>query len=467
MAQLLPKLRISYGEGIGVELFIQFPNISQNEKTFLSADEAIGQTTLSVISGRNFSANEYVLIGNLGEEIAEIRKISSQTDTTITTDALLFAHPRGTKIQFIPYNQITVTRSTDAGVNYSPLSAVDIRPDSSETYIQRTSDASTDYYKYRFYNSTSTLYSQYSDAVIATGFADNSVWSIKRRALIQLGEQIGDVITDEFLNEALWEGRRELDNDESIGKWSFRIKRNANVDSIIPGTYQLTLPTDLRKPNTGENILSIRIGQDGQSLDYQDMVRFNKNYYNIYHTTLNGDVADTDTSIVLTDSGDFDDSGTIRVAAPSISGTIDDIAYTANALSTNTISGITGIATDGHSDGADVWENASFGLPTAYTIDGENKKAEFDIPFDDNYAGENIYMDYYTTLPEYDSDVDTLDEPEYDLFIDFLKWKIKYKKSNGKLKPAEDGDFLLWERKKKSFIAKERLGQDIYFIPDI
>lgn len=463
---LLPTLKTKYGINIGIELFIAFPDISENEKTFLSADEAIGQTTLSVISGRNFSANEYVLVGNVGEETAEIRKVSSQTDTTLVVDALSSAHPRGTKIQFIPYNQIVVSRSTNAGVDYTALSAANIRPDSSETYIQRASDASTDYYKYRFYNSTSALYSQYSDAVIGTGFADNSVYSIKKRALTQLGEKIGDVITDEFLNEALWEGRRELDQDEAVSKWSFRIKRNVNVGSIIPGTYQLTLPADLRRPYTAENILSIRIGQSGQSLEYQDIVRFNKNYYGVLHTTLNGAVLDTDVSIVLTDSGDFDETGNIKVAAGAITGAIDSIDYTGNTEATNTITGVTGIQTGGHSTGKDVWQDASFGLPTAYTINGEEKKAEFDIPFADDYAGENIYFDYYTILPEYNSDSDILDEPIYDIFVNFLKYKIKYKKSNGKLDIRTDSDFLLWEKGKKNMINQERLGQDVYFIPD-
>ena len=463
---MIPQLKTKYGIGVGVELFIQFPNISENEKTFLSADEAIAQTTLSVISGRNFTANEYVLVGNLGEETAEIRKVSSQTNTTLVVDALVFTHSRGTKIQFIPYNQITVSRSTDAGDNYTPLSAIDIRPDSSETYIQRTSDASTDYYKYRFYNSTTTLYSAYSDEVIATGFADNSVWSIKKRALTQLGEKIGDVISDEFLNEALWEGRRELDQDKGISKWSFRIKRNANVGDIIPGTYQLTLPTDLRKPNTNENILSIRIGQDSRPLTYEDIIRFNRHYQGVHHTTLDGAVADTDTEINLTDSGDFDESGAISVAAVSVATTIDSIVYTANTEASQQLSGVTGIQTGGHTSGRDVWQDASFGLPTGYTIDGENKKAEFDIPFDDDYAGENIYMDYYTVLPVYDSDADVLDEPEYDLFVNWLKWKIKYKKSNGKLNPTKDGDYLEWSKRKADLISKEKLGQDIYFIPN-
>lgn len=58
-------------------------------------------------------------------------------------------------------------------------------------------------YKVRFYNSTTELYSSYSDAVVASGFADNSVYSIKKRALQQIGETINEKITDEFLNECL------------------------------------------------------------------------------------------------------------------------------------------------------------------------------------------------------------------------------------------------------------------------
>jgi hypothetical protein len=458
----IPRLKTKYGENIGIELFIQFPDISEYEETFLSGDEALGQTTLSVISGKNFSDNDYVLIGNVGDETAELRQVSSQTDTTLVTDALDFAHPRGTRIKFIPYNQIVVSRSTD-GTTYTPLSAVDIRPDATETYIQRSSDASTDYYKYRFYNATTALYSAYSDIVVGSGYADNTVFSIKDRALSQLGEKVGDVISDKFLNEALWEARRELDNDKAIGKWSFRFKRNANIGSIVPGTYQLSLPTNLRKPNTNENILSLRVGQDGEKLDYQDINRFNQNYYGIPHTTLNGVVGDTDVTIVLTDSGDFDESGSIYVAGADISGTIDTIAYTGNTESTNTLTGVTGIATGGHVTGLDVWQDQAFGLPTAYTIDGENKKIEFDVPFDDDYAGENIYMDYYTKLPDYNSDSDVLDEPECDLFVSYLKWKIKYLKSNGTLKPTEDGDYAEWLKRKDDLISKEKLGQDIYF----
>ena len=458
-----PKLRLKYGEGVGVELFFQAPNLEGYQSTFLSADEAAAQTTLSVDNGTGFSANDYVVLGQIGQETAEIVLVSGQSDTTLTTGATKFAHPRGTKVTFIPFNQVVPERSTDSGVNYSALSAISLRADSLETYLQRASDASTDYYRFRFYNSTSTNYSQYSDGVIATGFADNSVWSIKRRALSGMGEKVGDTITDEFLNESLWEGRRELDEDKRILRLSFRTKFNQDAGNIIPGTYSLTVPTDLRDPNTNKNILALRIGRNNRPLDYQDIVRFNENYRNIAHTTLSTAITGASTSLVLTQSGDFDESGTVYIAASSVSETNDAVAYTSNTESTNTLGTVTGIA-DSKAVGTDVWQGANFGEPSAYTI--YNGVIYFDLPFEDDLAGENIWMDYYSELVVYNSDGDTLDEPESDMFVSWLKWKIKYLKSNGTLKPQDDGDYLIWEKKKDALIGKELLGQPVYLVPD-
>jgi len=453
-------------------LYVNNADITQEKKsTYLSTDISSGNSTITVASIVGFAINKILCIGEIGEENSEIVQTHASTSpsgTTITLSAnLTFSHNRGTKVYIIYWNQIEISWAETITGSKAVLDTINIQSDQDETIYTDTTKTSG-YYFVRFVNNISTpdTYSDYSDPISYSGYGANTVFSIKKRALDDLGEKIdGLIITDEWLNETLWEGRRELDNEESIGKWPFRIKRNYNAGSIIPGTYQLTLPTNLRTPNTAENILSIRVGQGGQPLDYEDIVRFNTNYYNIYHTTLNGIVTDTDTSIILTDSGDFDESGTIKVAATTIAGTIDSIDYTGNTESSNILTGVTGIATGGHVTGKDVWQNASFGLPTAFTVDGENKKAEFNIPFSDDYAGENIYLDYYTILPEYNSDSDELDEPQYDLFVDFLKWRIKYKKSNGKLNATQDSDFLLWEKKKKSFINKEKTGQSIYFIP--
>ena len=454
-------------------LYFQTKELTPDKKnTFLSTDISSGGSTLTVQSIVGFAINKILCIGEIGEESSEIVKThvtdATPTSTTIElTSNLTFDHSRGTKVYIIDWDQVEVSWCATKTGTKTVLDTISIQADQGES-IYNDIEKTEGYYFSRFKDSINTRYSDYSDPVAYAGYAQNTVWAIKNRALNDLGEIIdGITITDDWLNQALWEGRRELDQDESVGKWSFRMKRNYNAGSVIAGTYQLTLPADLRRPTTNDNILSIRIGQDGRSLSYEDIVRFNKNYDGIYHTTLDGAVADTDTSITLIDSGDFDESGSISVAGDSVDDIVDEIAYTANTETTNIISGVTGIQTGGHATGMDIWQNASFGLPTNYTIDGENKKAEFDIPFNDDYAGENIYMDYYSSLPAYDSDSDELDEPEYDLFVDFLKWKIKYKKSNGTLSPAQDGDYLLWQTKKRSFIAKEKLGQDIYFVPDI
>jgi hypothetical protein len=124
---------------------------------------------------------------------------------------------------------------------------------------------------------------------------------------------------------------------------------------------------------------------------------------------------------------------------------------------------VTGIATGGHASGTQVWQGVTFGEPTCYTI--EDGYILFDCPFDDEYAGENIYMDYYYTLPVYNSDADIVDEPEWDCFSDFLKWKIKYKKSNGTLQASTDVDYAMWREKKQGFITKQHLGESIYLFP--
>src|SRR3990167_2845858 len=194
MSQILPKFKVKVGSPVGVDLYFQLPDLSTYPKTYFDADEAAGQTTLSA-NGNGVSTG-YLILGQPGTSRAEIVLASAVAATTITVGATAYAHNRGEPITFIPYNQIEPFRSTDAGVNYSALTAISIRADATETYLNRPSDATTDYYKFRFKNSTDTTYSDYSDAVIATGFADNSVHSITNRALRSLGEELGGKITN-------------------------------------------------------------------------------------------------------------------------------------------------------------------------------------------------------------------------------------------------------------------------------
>jgi hypothetical protein len=460
---IIPKLKTKFGESVGVELFISPPDIANNPETFINTDYASGVSSFAVDNGLKFSTSQYCLVGNFGAEKTEIvftHTSTAPTATTITLNSTTsFAHSRGDCIKFIGYNQVVIEYSTDSGTNYSVLATISIRPDSTETYYNHTAGLSTYYYRVRFKNSTDTTYSQYSDGIIATGFAENTAGAIIKAALDSLGESMdSEVLTKDFLFTALDEGRSEIDEHIEVQRWSFRTVFDYDAGDIIPGQHKIALPSDLRDPQTNKNILSLRIGKNDYEINYVDKRAINMQYQGVAHTTLNGNVADTDVTIVLTSSGDFDESGSIDVAASSVSGTVDNIDYTGNTESSATLTGVTGIATGGHTSGTDVWQHASFGFPTEYTVD--NGYIIFSQPFDDDYAGENIWLDYYKKKTKLNSDTDTFDEPFPSIYIPWMKYKIKSRK-NPSMNREEDDDYKSWVEKRESQVKKEYNGQDL------
>jgi len=464
--KILPKLRIKYGEAVGNDIYVEFPDLRDYPASYLEADSLSGSGTLSA-NGLDFSISQYIVIGTPGTPKCELIKIHGSTSPTATVITLAsntsYNHARGEMVRFIPYNQIVVERSTDSGATWTPLTAVALRSDAVETYFQRVDDATTDEYRVRFKNETSSKYSAYSGDYAGTGVSANTRGAIKRRALNELGEKIGPLINDEFLNEALDEARREVDSAPEMRRYPFRTRFNTNVASIVPGSWSISAPTDLRDRNTPDNILAIRIGAVKGPLVYQDQNRFSQNYQNVSHTTVATTFTGGGASLVLTSSGDFDELGSIYVGAESISQGVDDGTYTANNESTNTLSGLTGVANN-HAVGTDVWQNITFGCPTAYTI--HSGRIYFNMPFPDDLAAENIYMDYYSKMSALTDDTTELDEPQYDMYVDFLKWKIKSRKSKGTLQQKDDPDFVAWADKKAKFVGTQIGGQRGYFIPN-
>lgn len=463
---LLPKLRTKYGEVVGVELFFAFPELQDDQRTYLDADVAAGASSLSA-NGVNFSTSQYVIIGNPGNlktEIIQIHTGTTPTSTAITlASSLSFAHSRGDVVRFIPYNQITPERSTNGGTSYSALSAINIRADSTETYLQRTTDSSTDQYIFRFSNSSAGTFSAYSDAVTATGYSDNTIFAVKDRALDELGEQRSNLITDKFLNNSIQEARRALDQDPHVLRWSFRTKFGTVLGQMKSGEWRIAVPTDLRDQNSPKNVLFLTVGNQNRPILYQDRNRFQQNYLNVVHTTVATAYTSGGTSLVLTSTHDLDDSGTIRVANNSIGDGLRTVTYSANNRSTNTLT-ITSIATN-ISAATDIWQRATFGLPSAYNI--SQGYFYFDVPLNTDNDGRDCKTDYYSGIPAIDSDSDQFDEPFYDLYVSWLKWKIKYKKANGKIERDKDADYKDFLDGAARVIGQEFPGQWINFIPDI
>lgn len=532
---ILPTLRVKRGAVRGNEVFVPFPDITSYPKTFLSADEAAGQTTLSAVDGATLSGSTFALIEGPETQEAEIIQISSATATSVVVaSGTTYAHPRGTVIYGIPFDQISIENDTDSsfGSATAQTEAFDIEQD--EHYYNDTDGTALDYYRVRFYDSINAEYSQYSDAVIATGYASNTVYMVKRRALRSVGHEIGDFdwLTDSWCNEVLEEGRRDV--EAHLDHWSFRKNFDTDIGNVVAGQYIISAPDTLREPTTAKNLLALRIGKNKYPLDFVDKKTMQRNYQGTAYTTLNGNVAASDTSIVLTNSLDLDDSGSIRVAFTPATGTItgtidpdgtttvtgvgtafddeleagdilivnteyrtvasvesatsltteaaftngandaspdfykmryDTIDYTDNDRTNNTLFGVTNIHAGGHTTGAHVWQGIDLGLPTQFTVTDDGIVLNCPISFD--YHNQNIYADYWGTFTSIDSDGDTFDEPDYDMFVNYLVFRIKKRKAKGNLVMTKDGDGIRFLQRSGKLIARERHEQGVSISPAI
>lgn len=542
--QVIPKIKCKFGEGVGVEIFISHPNISQNNETFINTDYSSAVSSFAVDNGLKFGVDQYAVVsGGEKTEIVRTNASTAPTATTITlASATNYAHSRGESIQFIPYNQVTIQESTDGGTTYSTIATMALRLDAENTYLNWTTGLATSYYRARFKNSEDTTYSSYSDGIIATGFVASSAGSIIGEAMLELGEKEDDILSKRWLFNALNEGRREIDEDERIIRWEFRTVFGYNAYSIIPGQYKFTLPTNLREGDTNKNILDVRVGKNKYKCDYTDQAGFDQFYAGVRHTTLNGAVLTADTDIVLTESGDMDDSGSIVIAAQAVDEKLDTVDYDtaeieettiafvegggsadtitdsgggfltagffdgqeitvtgstsndgtyrintaiagtltlissddlvaegasaevkivsteANVVADNTLTGVTGIRAAGHATGTDVWKNATFGEPTYYTVD--SKEILFSKPFSDNIAGETVELDYYKKITDINSDADLLDEPFYNIYVTYMRYKIKQRLDKN-LDWKNDPDYIKWVQSKDAQINKQYNGQSL------
>lgn len=149
------------------------PDLSGEERTYLTADYSSG-TSLTVRNSEGFTTSWYAIIGEPGQEQTEAIVISaSPNDTTITIgSALNFSHPKSTPVYLSQWNQISFERKPSGG-SYAVISGSpsDIEWDESDkkSLIEISGGATTDTYKWRFYNSTTATYSDYSDELAGTG----------------------------------------------------------------------------------------------------------------------------------------------------------------------------------------------------------------------------------------------------------------------------------------------------------
>ncbi len=134
-----------------------------------------------------------------------------------------------------------------------------------------------------------------------------------------------------------------------------------------------------------------------------------------------------DATITLDSVGDFSgsSSGVAYVATTAYSQTLMQISYTGVDLTTNELTGVTGI-TRVIPVGTRVWSNPTIAQPIYYTVyDG---RLYFDRIVPDSMQGNNLYIDYYKKLDKVVNLYQVLPENYRETYKWYLRYAIKYRK---------------------------------------
>jgi hypothetical protein len=76
-----------------------------------------------------------------------------------------------------------------------------------------------------------------------------------------------------------------------------------------------------------------------------------------------------------------------------------------------------------------------------------------------DYAGDSIYMDYYTDIVEVDTDADEITLARHDMIKHWLKWAVRNITEKNGVPDYTDGDWLMFQSILNDAIRRESSGQ--------
>jgi hypothetical protein len=359
---------------------------------------------------------------------------------------LVRSHPVGSKVYVLDYDQIELSHATTATGSKTVLTLnsgiVSIQPDASVQVYNET-EFSSGYYFARYKHSIAGTFSGYTDALEYGGWDANTVGYMIDRALRNVGEKLSEKVTRfdcyEWINSCLklMQGK--------LKRWPEHYSYNTVLGQIQRGDNTTTMPTDAYDTETNKSIIALRIGDD-QKLQYLSPSDFDAQMGEAITTTVRTQALAADTSLLITNSYDFADSGTVNVY---VSGTKYAITYTGVTRSATT-GVLTGVPASGTGSvsvtipaATDIWQNEKEGIPVWFTV--RNGVIEHWPLADASNDNTNLYGDYSKVATSVDSDGDTVDLQRYDSVQAYLTWRIKMRVRNNGTLDQNDGYYLTYK----------------------
>jgi len=421
---------------------------SIKEYTRITERIAAGGTTLKVKNTEGFSANDHIILGTIGNEKTEIKKISSvDSDTQFTIAATDFAHNIDDPVSFTPYDQIEFySASTKTGTKTTQGSKVNLEVDDLVTEAN-LSAVSTGYVFARFYNSHSGSFSNYSPAVDVSGFAEDSLRNIIDMARLRTQERTEKLVTDDDLLKIAKECSDIIETKRK--KWGFT-QETAYVD-LTAAVQSYYKPSTLAGPDSIERVF---LGYDHEELEYVDNKDFWWNMRSMPKTHLTAQAVSGATTLTVKDTSAFGTTGSLALN--------NDITVNYTGKTYRSFTGVTGITTT-HTANTEVFTAGDLDQPTKWSWWKDHILV---YPPPDKFY--NMHIDYYETIPRMtDVTVSTV-VPMPSLFIWYLMAEIfRIRKKTGRANFYENKfttymDFLSRKNRNKQIIRMQPAKQYIH-----
>ena len=429
--------------------------IKESLETFLTNSADVSNTELKVKNITGFKTNQILLIGELGDENAEIVHTSDTTQPTGSVITLLsgvsHSHNAYTKIRVIPYDQVEIHFSNTEDGSKELLNTINVQPDSLDTRYDETTQE-TGFYFTRFKNSINQTLSQFSDPIPYEGYGANRVgfvinYALKRNKLHSFTDFIDYQFCIEEINSCL-----EFITGKLKG-WSNLLKLDYVVGQSKRGEQVLgKLPADIWEDKGNKSIYELKLG-GGTNLTYLIWSDFKRAMRGVFHSKVRTETTGGD-NLEITNSFDFPDTGAVNL-------------YMGNDLYTISYKGVVRSETQGILTGIDlegipaipagtnIWMGENTGEPTYYSINSNREIVIYPLP-DNLNSNKNGYLDYYTGATRVDSDNDELDTFRYDCVKHWLTWAIRMQKDNDGKRDLQDGDYIQFLQILMDYIRNEK-----------
>lgn len=443
---------------VGSTIRIKHPDTSNYVRTEVISPLTAAGVTLSVADNFSFADDEWFIIGEVGDNkteecdvnqanVAGTGMITRGTSITIT-NTTKFSHEihspvtkiweRGIKIYGAATDGGAGTLITSVDAITTPIAdAVSIKWNQPYTeYTLQSSDTAYAYYYVQFTDGTTS--GAASDYVLAAGLAYNTVEDVIKGALLKVNAKIDPeadgLITREWLLQVANDFQDEVeyyetttpDGRKQSKDWSWEMFENKTSLSIVQNqnSYALSgLTETLKYGDSIAGILNVRLGD--QVLDYIDIDEYDAIMTGRVTTQVATQALTGDTTLVLDDSYEFSESGTINVLGQTIT-------YTGNTESTGTLTGIpasgTGSITATIAVDSNVWQGVTPGQPLAYTIFDGN--ILLTTPPSSTYVGYKLKFRGIKKLSRFTDFTDTFTLPFTHIAKIYIAAEIEFRKGN-------------------------------------